>query len=187
MARIAGIDPGKTGACALYEVATGDMLARSKRVVDIMDLPIAGDRLDSVEFKRWLLAHHPDLVVIEVSRIRPTVINGVQRHSNAANMGKLIEINGMAQGVVECLGIPLKRADPVVWKRAAGVLGAENKDASLELARSIAGTKATREWLRRKKDHNRAEALLLAVYGAQLYLHKMRLQTFQAANHLEGA
>lgn len=62
-------------------------------------------------------------------------------------------------GVLAALGIPLQLVEPKGWKGAYGL--DKDKQKSLELARKMFPTVK----LTRKKDHNRAEALLIAEYG----------------------
>ena len=66
---------------------------------------------------------------------------------------------GKAKCVLEVLGIDYARAEPVVWKRSMGLIGAE-KDAARILAIKLYPDAEDR--LRRKKDIGRADALLIA-------------------------
>jgi len=68
---------------------------------------------------------------------------------------------GIIQGIVGAYGLPLHLVRPQTWKKSLG-LNNEAK-ASLALARELYPD-AT-HLLKRVKDHNRAEALLLAHYG----------------------
>lgn len=79
---------------------------------------------------------------------------------------------GLVRGVLACLGVPMRLVSPQEWKRALGLLqkGRELGDAmpkrtSIELARELYG-KLHRE-LNFAKDDGKAEALLIAHYGAE--------------------
>lgn len=171
--RFAGIDIGATGAMALYEVGRGDLLsAAGRRVADISDLPIEEDgRLDVEHLKRWMLAHHPDQVWIEEVRIRMVrdKKTGKPMPWGATAMTGFMRLTGMIEGVVRCMGYDLRRVEPGVWKRRADLLGQDKEAARLLAIELMPGAK---RWLTRKKDHNRAEALLLARYGAEKILIK---------------
>lgn len=77
------------------------------------------------------------------------------------------EITGTVKTAVVALktlsGLDVKwyKVFPSVWKRQLGLIGTE-KEASLVLARQLFPT--TVPLLKRKKDHNRADSLLLAHY-----------------------
>jgi len=63
------------------------------------------------------------------------------------------------------LGIPFTFVSPSVWKRAMGLNGTDK-----EFARTRAKHFFPTAELHRVKDHNRAEALLIAAYGRGKYL-----------------
>ncbi len=66
---------------------------------------------------------------------------------------------GVWLGVLSTLGLSYTRVRPAIWKRALG-LGKDKEASRLRVQQLFPGAD-----LRRKKDHGRAEALLLAVYG----------------------
>lgn len=66
---------------------------------------------------------------------------------------------GLWRGIIAALDLPLTMVEPVVWKRQMGLIG-KDKAASVVLAQQRFPTAD----LRRKKDHGRADALLLALY-----------------------
>jgi hypothetical protein len=68
---------------------------------------------------------------------------------------------GIWKGLLGGFQIDNEEVHPAVWKRALNL--SSDKIESLELARSLYPQVAGQ--LKRKKDHNRAEALLLAYYG----------------------
>ena len=72
------------------------------------------------------------------------------------------ESMGVVQGVLGALGVPLFRVSPQKWKKALGL--SREKDASRKLATETFPKYA--ELFARCKDDNRAEAALLAKYGA---------------------
>lgn len=68
-------------------------------------------------------------------------------------------------GILAALALPSTRVRPAIWKRTLGV-GKDKEQARLRAMQLFPGAD-----LRRKKDHGRAEALLLAWYG----VHSQRL------------
>lgn len=147
-----GIDPGLTGALALL-TADGGMHS-------VEDLPTMArgkgrvkHELDPASLAR-LIRPHADLIKLAVvEQVGSMPGQGV---ASVFSMGHTL---GCIVGVVQALGIPLHLVPPSVWKKRAGISADKN------LARS----EAIRLWptapLDRIKDHNRAEALLLARYA----------------------
>lgn len=149
-----GIDPGLSGAvAALVDGEPGP----------ILDMPTAqaGEwrEVDAAALADWLdgvRAQHPGAYVsacIEKVGARPG-----DGGTSAFRFG---DSYGQARGVLAVLGIPYSRAIPAVWKRHMGLLGTE-KDAARQLA--IARFPGAAPLLQRKKDHGRADALLLALW-----------------------
>jgi len=66
---------------------------------------------------------------------------------------------GIWLGVLAALQLPYRRVRPQIWKKAFG-LGKDKEASRLKAMQLYPGAD-----LRRKKDHGRAEALLLAFYG----------------------
>jgi hypothetical protein len=64
-------------------------------------------------------------------------------------------------GVIGALAIPVRHVSPPKWKKALGL----NSDAETSRARAIETWPCHRELFARKRDHNRAEAALLGLYG----------------------
>ena len=68
---------------------------------------------------------------------------------------------GTILGVIGALVIPVRRVSPAKWKKALGL----NSDGETSRARAIETWPEQAHLFERKKDHNRAEAALLALYG----------------------
>jgi len=153
-----GIDPGVTGAfAALCDGGTnsvGDIpvltITRNGRKRTEPDALMCADALRE--------SGDESLVAIEVNQARP--VEG-RRDSliSAHRMGMNV---GVWLGICAALRRRVEMVYPQQWKRWAGLIGAD-KEASRALA--------LRRWpmladgLSRKKDHNRAEALLIADYA----------------------
>lgn len=165
MTYILGIDPGLTGAFALYNTET-------KRPFDITDLPIleinGKGHLDiyALASKIGLLHLSYDIAraIIEEPAARPartkTGQNGGQGISSMFRFGKTC---GQIEGVIAGLGISMHKVTPATWKRAMGLTS--DKDHARLKAGQLWPSVALQ--FSRKKDDGRAESALLAYYGAE--------------------
>ncbi len=71
---------------------------------------------------------------------------------------------GQIRGCIQAYQIPMALVHPVSWKRHFGLKG-PNKEQSRQLAMKLLPDCSAA--LKFKKSHNRAEAILLALYGAK--------------------
>lgn len=149
-----GIDPGLQGAVAsLIDGEAGPML----------DMPTmqggTWNEVDAASLSAWIRlirAQNPDAIVgacLEKVGARPG-----DGGTSAFRFG---EGFGKVKAVLEVAGIPYSLAIPAVWKRRFGLIGTD-KDASRQLA--ITRFPEAHQHLLRKKDHGRADALLLALW-----------------------
>lgn len=142
---IIGIDPGKSGACALVDTSV---------LVDFFDMPWRDKQVDVVELADmlsfWRNIYEPDCVVIEQVHAMPR-----QGVSSTFLFGTSY---GIVIGCVQTLGFDTVFVTPQRWKKALG-LSSDKDDSRLM---------ASRLWpdnidsFSRKKDDGRAEAALLA-------------------------
>jgi hypothetical protein len=156
-----GIDPGLTGAIALI----------GRGLVEVEDLPVC-DRPRAGAISQWLdavrlaallrawsvrfdFALRAVSVVIEQPRPMPQM--------PSTTSASLFDTVGAIRGVIATRQwANVLHADPKAWKRGYG-LKADDKRASIDCARRLYPSAAYA--LARAKDHNRAEAILLAHYG----------------------
>jgi crossover junction endodeoxyribonuclease RuvC len=147
-----GVDPGLTGAMALVDA--------SGAFHSVEDIPVMArgkgrvkHEVDPAGLARLLRPHAASIKLAVVEQVSSMPGQGV---ASVFSMGHSL---GCIVGVLQALGVPLRLVPASVWKRKAGVSADKN------LARS----EAIRLWpgapLDRVKDHNRAEALLLARHG----------------------
>ena len=149
---IIGIDPGLTGAVAVIgedvEVHDIPVMARGKGqgrvkaqvnaagLVELLDLSVDGGRAD-----------------VYLERVASMPGQGV------ASMFSMGDTFGCIRGVCAALGYTVYLITPQEWKKAYK-LGSDK-----EVIRAKAIELYPKAPLSRKKDHNRAEALLIARYG----------------------
>jgi crossover junction endodeoxyribonuclease RuvC len=152
-ARILSFDPGLSGAGAVVHVR-GELLAT-------FDLPLfgnmtseAGRRINAAGLADLVREHGPyAFAVVEQVSARPG--------QGVCSMFRFGQSYGTVLGVIGALTIPVHHASPAKWKRALGL----NSDGEKSRARAIETWPAHAELFARKKDHNRAEAALLGLYG----------------------
>lgn len=139
-----GIDPGKSGALALI---TGDHH-------QVEDYP--GDPAQVVDVLRaWMLEYDIRLAALEKVGARPG--------QGVVSMFTFGQNVGAYQGILSALKIPFVMPTPRQWQK--GLIdqkaGPDPKTRSLATARRLFPNAE----LSRKKDHGRADALLMAFYA----------------------
>lgn len=149
--RVLGVDPGATGALALWDTDL-DALA-------VVDMPIAvvqGRKQLSDQMLAAILAQwSPDCAYIE--RVHAMPKQGV---TSSFSFGTAY---GLVRGILAGMKVPYHLITPNEWKRNFR-LGADKNEARLVAARLIPDSA---EQFARVKDDGRAEAALLALFGAQ--------------------
>ena len=154
-----GIDIGLTGAVAAVD-------SRSATVRDIPTMPDGnGRRIDGrallVLIREIVPVGVAATVVFEDVRARPQGNAGA--HGNTMHsQGSMMRSRGIVEAVADITRLQVQVVQPQTWKRHFGLLKTE-KGASLDRARSLFPGIA--HDLKRVKDHNRAEALLIAQFG----------------------
>ncbi len=148
--RILAVDPGLSGAWAAVH---------DGRVTGCGDMPTVGEgsqrRVSGVMLADLIAACHATLLVTEHVSAMPK-----QGVSSMFRFGRSL---GAIDGAAGAMGLAIEYVAPTVWKRHFRLIGTE-KEASrakaLDLCPHLAGE------LRRKKDHNRAEAILIGIFAA---------------------
>lgn len=154
---IIGVDPGLTGAVAVYCITT-------KRLQAMLDMPVTPKRENrKVQIEPYKLAEFIDRYAIDTAL---AVIEdvGPRPGEGVVSVARFAFVTGVVHGVVAACGIPIFKTPPAVWKSLSGLN--DNKDQSRHVA--IAKFPAAREWFAMKQHHGRAEAALLARFGERL-------------------
>lgn len=161
---VLAIDPGLTGACSVL----GSNGLRA--VFDLPTMPIPGvgpkalvqRKVDGYALRRQILdacpADEPIAAVVEAVGVMGGKNNSVQ------TQGSLLRTLGAVEAVLECLRLQVEYAAPQTWKRFYGLIDAqlsptERKAKALQVARELYPACTD---IARAKDHNRAEAILMA-------------------------
>lgn len=147
---ILGIDPGASGAIAFYFPSRPELVSAE-------DVPLAGGEIDAATLARRINQLRPTMAIIEQV--------GAMPKQGVSSTFKFGTAYGTVRGVVQALGVPMHLVAPGRWKKHFRL------DADKEKARAL----AIRFWptsrhFERKRDHGRAEAALLARFGAETLL-----------------
>jgi crossover junction endodeoxyribonuclease RuvC len=154
---ILGVDPGIRGGLA---IVAADANGIAPRLVDAIDIPVTGvgakERVDVLAIRNWLARHDPQHALLERAQAMPK-----QGASSGFKYGRAV---GAIEAVIACCAIPLTIVEPASWKKFHQLRGGE-KEAGRQRALQL--FPAAHDLLARKKDHGRAEAALIALYGIQ--------------------
>jgi crossover junction endodeoxyribonuclease RuvC len=155
--KVVGIDPGIRGGLALVELNDGAM----PELVVAIDIPVTGvgpkERVDALAIRTWVMTHQPQHAFIERAQAMPK-----QGASSGFKYGRA---TGAIEAVIACCEIPLTIVEPAQWKRHYQLRGGD-KEAGRQ--RALMLFPSAHALLARKKDHGRADASLIALYGASL-------------------
>jgi crossover junction endodeoxyribonuclease RuvC len=144
---IIGIDPGLSGAIAFT----------ARFGAHVEDMPVAGGQVDAANLAQMIgLWKQDNELVAYVEQVAARPGQGV------SSMFKFGMSYGAALAVLAACGVPVHLVTPGRWKKALGLSSDKelSRRRAIELFPQLAGD------LKRKKDDGRAEALLLAHYGA---------------------
>lgn len=173
---ILGCDPGKQGGLAL--LATGP----KPRLIACISVPIApadsDDLLDVNAIISFIQNEPPDVAYIERVTPMPSIDEGDGKGRRGMGATSAFNFGGAVYTLRTCivgLGIKLHRVEPRAWKKAHGLSSKdpftgrkmeqrEVKERSRQKAIALFGDK----FFPNIGHHNRAEAALLANYGAML-------------------
>lgn len=150
---IAGVDPGATGAIAIYDTGLGTLR--------VLDMPTEVHKIGAT--KRLRVSASGLGVELANCAIDEAVIEQVQARprQGVASMFHFGRSLGVVEGVFAGQGVPLRLMRPQQWQRLVRVAGGEHvkdhaRDRAVMLFPAYAGL------FGRKKDSGRADAALIA-------------------------
>lgn len=153
MTVVMGIDPGISGAIAFYFTEAPGRVA-------VDDVPVAGGEINASELAHLIRVHRPTFAVIE--RVSAMPGQGV---ASSFNFGRSY---GDVRGVIGAMSVPLHFVTPQKWKKHFG-LSADKEQCRL---RAIRMFPSVADSFRLKKHDGRAEAALIALYGAEAIMNR---------------
>ena len=156
---IIGIDPGINGAISIIE---------NKKIIEVYDTPtmidgkknkrqINGAQVTNI-FKERLNGEKEVVVVVEHVNAMPG-----QGVTSMFNFGQSF---GVIKGICSAMQLPIHFVRPTKWKKYFNLINT-SKDASR--SRAIEIFPKISEKLKRKKDSNKADAILIASYYYNTY------------------
>ena len=151
---IIGVDPGISGAISVVE---------NKKILEVYDTPTM---IDGKKNKRQINSAQVTNIIKERLNNDKEVVVVVEQVNAMPGQGVTSMFNfgqsfGVIKGICAALGLPIHFVRPTKWKKHFNLIKT-NKDASrtkvIEVYPEIS------EKLKRKKDSNRADAILIALY-----------------------
>lgn len=153
---VAGIDPGFTGAISIIDKGT-------KKVLESIDMPVvtidSKPYLDGQEIMAILKAHDIRKCYIEEGQTMPK-----QGIASAFRYGKGC---GILEGICIGCNIPYELIKPAIWKKVMMNGMKKGKgDSIVKVKQLYPGFR-----LPRKKDHGKADSILIGLYGIRKETH----------------
>lgn len=156
---VLGVDPGIHGGIA--------WVSGRRLIVDAVDMPVLAtsrngkdkDEVDADALGLMIRDKRPDIAVVELV--------GAMPNQGTTSMFAFGRSYGIVLGVLGALEILTYNVTPATWKREMGVQKSKSDTENKELARQCASELMpmyTKLW-KLKKNHGRAEAALIALYG----------------------
>jgi crossover junction endodeoxyribonuclease RuvC len=151
---IIGIDPGISGAISILE---------NKKILEVYDTPTM---IDGKKNKKQINGAQVTNIIKERLKDGKEVIVVVEHVNAMPGQGVTSMFNfgqsfGVIKGICAALGLPIYFVRPSKWKKHFNLIKT-NKDASR--TKVIEAYPEISSKLHRKKDSNRADAILIALY-----------------------
>lgn len=165
-----GIDPGINGAAAALQPADHE---GEEFIIDAIDLPTMDDgtkrQINELALANWIGRVAPTghaRAFIENVRAMPSLPgkDAQRRTMGAASSFRFGLAAGQIRATIRMCGLPVEFVEAASWKKWFNLRGAD-KESSRELALQL--WPGSSYLMKRKMDHQRAEAMLLAKYGAR--------------------
>tara|TARA_Y100000590_G_C15289796_1_gene852061 strand:- start:51 stop:530 length:480 start_codon:yes stop_codon:yes gene_type:complete len=156
---IIGIDPGINGAISIVE---------NKKIIEVYDTPTM---IDGKKNKRQINGAQVTNIIKEVLNGNKEVVVVVEHVNAMPGQGVTSMFNfgqsfGVIKGICAALSVPIYFVRPSKWKKHFNLIKT-NKDASRTKVIEVYPEIASK--LHRKKDSNRADAILIALYFSDTY------------------
>ena len=156
MSTVLGVDPGISGGLAIVEITD----RAAPVLVECIDIPVVGtgakERVDVTAICNFIDRHKPIRAPIERAQAMPK-----QGASSGFKYGRAV---GAIEAAITLCAVPVEIIEPSAWKKFWKLPG---KDKESGRQKALQLFPAAHAALARKKDHGRAEASLIALYGAK--------------------
>ena len=166
--RACGIDPGSTPHVCVFNPDASERCGLRWQFFDVpsMLFGVSSERVDAFALSTFLQRTSPDKVFVENVGPRPMARGRAQ---GVASTSKFLRAAGYCEAVPMALGFPVVPVAPQTWKRYFEIpsYGDDTKAAKEHSRRLMLQLEPSLcSMLKRKLDHGRAEAALIAMYGA---------------------
>jgi crossover junction endodeoxyribonuclease RuvC len=165
-----GVDPGLTGAICVLDSETKEVSFVDTPVVEVRvgkKMKHQQDVYAMVRILRAICSGKDVMVVIEKVNAMPGTGAGGERQSMGATSAFNFGLGyGEWLGILAALEIPHQQVHPRTWKSSIMSDMGKEKDASRVKAMQLFPQSA--KDLTRKKDHGRADALLMALWASKV-------------------
>jgi crossover junction endodeoxyribonuclease RuvC len=157
---IIGIDPGISGAISILE---------NKKILEVYDTPTM---IDGKKNKRQINSAQVTNIIKERLNADKEVVVVVEQVNAMPGQGVTSMFNfgqsfGVIKGICAALSLPIYFVRPTKWKKHFNLIKT-NKDASRTKVIEVYPEISSK--LHRKKDSNRADAILIALYFSDTQL-----------------
>lgn len=155
------VDPGVTGAVAFL---FPDRIER----IAVEDMPAVDGQVNVRELKRAIQSYAPAFAVVERVNAMPSIPgrDGKRRSMGATSAFNFGAAYASVLAAIQCCEVPLHLIEPKTWRGHFRIKGGDiGKEQGRALAIRMFPHSADR--FSRKKDHGRADAALLALFGSQ--------------------
>jgi crossover junction endodeoxyribonuclease RuvC len=153
---VLGVDCGIRGGLAIVLTDHG----AAPRLIEAIDIPVVGagakERVDAIAIREWISKQGVQHAFIERAQAMPG-----QGSSSGFKYGRAV---GAIEAAIALSGIAVTIVEPSAWKKFHKLHG---KDKEGGRQRALQLFPEAHALLARKLDHGRAEAALLALYGAR--------------------
>jgi crossover junction endodeoxyribonuclease RuvC len=159
-----GVDPGVNGGLAVGAVTDR---TNAPVLVECIDIPVIGtgakERVDVAAIRNFIERHKPGYALIERAGAHPG-----QGVSSSSKYGRAV---GAIEVAIALCAVSMEIVEPSVWKKFYKLPGRDKEAARQRAVQLFLGAHAM---LARHKDHQKAEAGLIALYGAERLLAPLR-------------
>lgn len=160
-----GIDPGLDGAIAIYRPKL-DIYASRIKIHDLPTMEVTRNGKAKREFSpRGFAAILNSIVLGAPEQVEMVMLEqvGAMPKQGVSSTFAFGRTYGSIEGVLACFDLPVRRVPPQVWTKKLKIR--DGKDGARGMAMDLFGADAA--CFLRKKDHNRADAALLAYYASR--------------------
>lgn len=175
--RVLGVDVGLSGAAAIFcprsivKVPPRGIIRLPTVIEEMTTKKKQMHAIDCATFLGWIQYQQPTHAFVEQVWAMPPKFDeetGEQRGAGNTSSFNFGRSYGSVLAVVECFGLKPVKVPPQRWQKIFGLTklpkGSDKGEASRQLV--LQRHPSAEPFLKFKKDHNSAEALLIAEYGA---------------------